>query len=138
MHIDTIGNVIWQENIFPPRGLCLYGILCSVKFSEALPTLIKYFHTGTREFLSKNPCLFPERFFSQRKLDFNGFLGGGGGAPVWGYYFRQHQLSFHPICLYGPGHSNAWLCTLTGCLEHDSRRPAQLAVLWVNRQHAVS
>ena len=58
--------------------------------------------------------LFPGRFFSQRKLDFNGFLGGGGGAPVWGHYFKQHLLSFHPICLVA--HTNVWLCTVPGCL----------------------
>ena len=77
--------------------------------------------------------LFPERFFSQRKLDFNGFLGGGGGTPMLGHYFRQRLLSFHPICLVA--HSNVWLGNVPGCL--NAGRPVQSAVLWVTRQRAV-
>ena len=62
--------------------------------------------------------LFPERFFSQREQDFNGLLGGCGGAPVWGHYFRQHIHSFHPVCLMAQ--SNVWPAVHCVCLP----RPA--------------
>ena len=36
MHVDTIGSVILQENIFPPSGFCLFGILCSLEILRSL------------------------------------------------------------------------------------------------------